>query len=200
MGDDERQAHPEVRAARIAAVAAIIAAVISLGSGIATYVSTQNQIAAEDRLSTSSFVHNQQKEAYSSFLMAEQEMRDIERRYSDLWVYVSVDNKGRERVPYSEFLSQSQFSQFKSLQEKVTATFSRMRQSDALIKIVGSPEAGALSSKIAKAHEGAEYVINSIASENYYFVGTSDSYRVGFDKLERDRELFVSIIRRDLGS
>src|SRR5690349_11319268 len=62
---------PELRAARTAAVAAICAALISATSGIATYVTSQNQISAEEQRSAVEFLRSERKEAYAQFLADE---------------------------------------------------------------------------------------------------------------------------------
>lgn len=76
-----RHQPPELRAARIAAAAAIIAALVSGASGIFTYVSTQNQIAAEDRRSLSAFQREQRQKAYAEFVANEARLFVAERDY-----------------------------------------------------------------------------------------------------------------------
>src|SRR4051812_38210818 len=81
----------QLRAARIAAMAAIIAALVSATSGIVTYVTTHDQIAAEDQRSATEFLRSQRQPIYAQFTADEQALRQAEQSYLHLVVGDSSD-------------------------------------------------------------------------------------------------------------
>jgi hypothetical protein len=103
---------PQVRAARIAATAAIIAALVSLGSGVLTFVSSQLAIVAEDKRSESEFMREQRQTAYAELLSAEQALRQLSHEFSNIVSSAKATPAVRD-MPVKDWLAQSPDGQAK---------------------------------------------------------------------------------------
>ena len=192
--------HPEIRAARIAAAAGLVGAIIgAMLSAIPVLVASRTQLDAE-------YLRPQRQAAYVQFITNAEALDDAEDR---LWGTVKNQEKfedgihlSAEVIEKAPYWSNKHIPNFDASLEERQAALEKLQSSSELVQLVGSEEAKEAAYDI----EGDHYVLvlSDCGSQPWpdcdkLIIKDSERRHVNTDSRPSIRE-FKDIARRDLAS
>lgn len=181
---------PEIKAARIAAAAALVGALVgAIGAGLPALITSSNQIAAAEKLSSDAFLRDQRRAAYAQLIQADQELQRVEQDCSN--EIFGADGFAHP-PPTAEDIQH--------IQPKLDVAYAKVRDAAANVQPVGSEEAAQLAMDLARYQSHAVANMTSGPSDSVYAPGSRSLEEIQAD-LSRSYstyQAFVAAARTDL--
>jgi hypothetical protein len=161
----------------------------AIGVGVPAYITSNNQIAAAEKLSSDAFLRDQRRAAYALLIQADQELQRVEQDCSN---EIFGADGFAHTPPTAEEIEQ--------IQPKLDPALDKVRDAAANVQQVASPHAADLAADLAKFQSQAVANMTGGPSESVYEPGSVTLTVIETDlaRSYATYKEFVNVARTDL--